>query len=235
MWRLNGAVLALLSIGAHILKKCIQYKYFKEYGHPSISINNTTTGGGAGTTTELTPLLPDSVIRDTTIENFLDEIAREKPIRFTSQQLEGYTQRRSAELGAGGFGAVYKGMLPNGLDIAVKVLHEHMDDEVTEQQFMAELGTLWRTNHANLIRLIGYCFDASERALVYELMVNGSLDKYLFDRRRRVVGPAALLAIAGGVARGLRYLHEECQKKIIHYDHSFKSPAIAAAIGYSPL
>jgi interleukin-1 receptor-associated kinase 1 len=216
------------------LNKCIQYKYFKEYGHPSISINNTT-GGGAATTTKLTPLLPDSVIRDTTIENFLDEIAREKPIRFTSQQLEGYTQRRSAELGAGGFGAVYKGMLPNGLDIAVKVLHEHMDDEVTEQQFMAELGTLWRTNHANLIRLIGYCFDASERALVYELMVNGSLDKYLFDRRRRVVGPAALLAIAGGVARGLRYLHEECQKKIIHYDHSFKSPAIAAAIGYSPL
>ncbi|XP_062188754.1 G-type lectin S-receptor-like serine/threonine-protein kinase At1g34300 isoform X2 [Phragmites australis] len=166
---------------------------------------------------ELTPQLPDSLIRNTTIENFLKEIASEKAIRFTAQQLAGYTQHRSAELGAGGFGAVYKGMLPNGLDIAVKVLHEHMDNEVTEQQFMAEVGALWRTNHVNLIRLIGYCFDDGMRALVYEFMAKRSLDKYLFDRRH-AAGPPALLAVAVGVARGLRYLHKECQKKIIHYD-----------------
>jgi hypothetical protein len=57
-------------------------------------------------------------------------------------------------------------MLPNGLNVAVKVLHEHMNEEVTEQQFMAEVGTLWRTNHANLMRLIGFCYDAGLHALV---------------------------------------------------------------------
>jgi serine/threonine protein kinase len=119
----------------------------------------------------------------------------------------------SAEPGAGGFGAVYKGMLPNGLDIAVKVLHEKNVNEATEQQFMAEVGTLWRINHANLIRLIGYCYDGgSMQALVYEFMPNGSLERYLFDRRL-MVGSSELLAIAVGVARGLRYLHEECQKR----------------------
>jgi len=209
------AVILIVSLVATVLVVYFIYRCFRKNGFPSIDVKTTTTGEAA---TEQRPALPDSMIRNTTIDNFLNEIAREKPIRFTAQQLDGYTQNKSAELGAGSFGAVYKGMLPNGLDIAVKVLHDHMDDEVTEQQFMAEVGTLWRTNHANLIRLIGYCFDADERALVYELMANRSLDKYLFDRRHRVVGPAALLVIAGGVARGLRYLHEECQKKIIHYD-----------------
>jgi len=209
------AVISIVSLVAIVLVVYLIYRCCRKHGLPSINVKTTTTGEAA---TEQRPALPDSMIRNTTIDNFLNEIAREKPIRFTAQQLDGYTQNKSAELGAGSFGAVYKGMLPNGLDIAVKVLHDHMDDEVTEQQFMAEVGTLWRTNHANLIRLIGYCFDADERALVYEFMANLSLDKYLFDRRHRVVGPTALLAIAGGVARGLRYLHEECQKKIIHYD-----------------
>ncbi|CAL5078246.1 unnamed protein product [Urochloa decumbens] len=192
------------------------YRCLKDHGLPSINVK-TTGGRGGADAAELTPLLPDSIIRNTTIDNFLNEIAREKPIQFTSEQLDRYTQHRSAELGSGGYGAVYKGMLPNGLDIAVKVLHEHMGSEVTEQQFMAEVGTLWRTNHANLIRLIGFCFDAGMQALVYEFMAKRSLDKYLFDPRH-TVGPVELLSIAVGVARGLRYLHEECQKKIIHYD-----------------
>ncbi|KAJ1287698.1 hypothetical protein BS78_02G030800 [Paspalum vaginatum] len=210
-----NAALSVLSVGATFVMVYLVYKCIKEKGLPSINVKNT--GHGMAAELAAAPLLPDSTIRNTTIENFLEEIAREKPIRFTSLQLEGYTQRRSAELGAGGFGAVYKGMLPNGLDVAVKVLDEGKGDEVTEQQFMSELGTLWRTNHANLVRLIGYCFDGGMRALVYEFMAKRSLDKYLFDRRH-AVGPSALLAIAAGVARGLRYLHEECQRKIIHYD-----------------
>jgi hypothetical protein len=186
------------------------YKCLKEHGLRSINIK--TTGAPAGLSSRRWYRL-DSTIRGATIENFLNEITREKHIRFTSQQLNGYTQHMSAEPGAGRFGAVYKGMLPNGLDIAVKVLHEKNVNEATEQQFMAEVGTLWRINHANHIRLIGYCYDGgSMQALVYEFMPNGSLERYLFDRRL-MVGSSELLAIAVGVARGLRYLHEECQKR----------------------
>nr|CAB3455659.1 unnamed protein product [Digitaria exilis] len=207
--------------GATVAVVYLVYRCLNDHGLPSINIKTTAgvrRGGAAAGTAELTPLLPDSAIRGTTIEKFLNEIAREKPIQFTSEQLDRYTQQRSAELGAGGYGVVYKGMLPNGLDIAVKFLHDHMGTDATEQQFMVEMGSLWRTNHANLI-LIGFCFDSgSHRTLVYEFMAKTSLDKYLFDRSHRVSSPSTLLAIATGVARGLRYLHEECQKKIIHYD-----------------
>jgi hypothetical protein len=209
------AAVSLLYVGSIFLAIYLVYRYLSEHGLPSIIKIKNSNGSGAAA--ELTPLLPDSVIQSTTIEDFLNEIANEKPIPFTARQLKRYTQDMSARLGAGGFGVVYKGMLPNCLNVAVKVLRDDMSDEVSEQQFMAEVGTLWRTNHANLIRLIGFCSDAGLRALVYEFMPKGSLDRFLFDRRR-AVGPDELLAVAVGVARGLRYLHDECQKKIIHYD-----------------
>ncbi|KAI4981869.1 hypothetical protein ZWY2020_022361 [Hordeum vulgare] len=82
---------------------------------------------------------------------------------------------------------------------------------------MAEVGTIGRTHHINLVRLFGFCYDTGVRALVYEYMEHGALDSYLFDRSRNV-GFHTMRAIAVGVARGLRYLHEECQQKIVHYD-----------------
>uniref|UniRef100_A0A453AP74 Protein kinase domain-containing protein n=1 Tax=Aegilops tauschii subsp. strangulata TaxID=200361 RepID=A0A453AP74_AEGTS len=110
--------------------------------------------------TGLYAVVPDSQIRDTTVERFLKEIAGEKPIRFTPQQLSGFTNNYSARLGAGGFGAVYKGMLPNGLTVAVKRLHPGQDDRTSQEQFMAEVGTIGRTHHINLVRLFGFCYDA---------------------------------------------------------------------------
>ncbi|XBI95264.1 hypothetical protein VPH35_031768 [Triticum aestivum] len=155
-------------------------------------------------------------MRHATIERFFAEMANEKPIRFTPGQLQGYTSNYSSRLGAGGFGTVYKGALPNGLAVAVKVLHgDH--NQRSEEHFMAEMGTIGRTHHINLVRLFGFCFDASVRALVYEFMQHGALDAYLFNRAAGV-GLATVAAITTGVARGLRYLHEECHQKIIHYD-----------------
>ncbi|XP_037482454.1 rust resistance kinase Lr10-like [Triticum dicoccoides] len=161
-------------------------------------------------------VVPDHVMRHATIERFFAEMANEKPIRFTPGQLQGYTSNYSSRLGAGGFGTVYKGALPNGLAVAVKVLHgDH--NQRSEEHFMAEMGTIGRTHHINLVRLFGFCFDASVRALVYEFMQHGALDAYLFNRAAGV-GLATVAAITTGVARGLRYLHEECHQKIIHYD-----------------
>ncbi|XP_052161568.1 G-type lectin S-receptor-like serine/threonine-protein kinase At1g34300 [Oryza glaberrima] len=162
-------------------------------------------------------VVPDAAMRSATVERFLWEMAHEKPIRFSPRQLAGFTRGYSARLGAGGFGTVYGGALPNGLAVAVKVLRGGMDRRRSEEQFMAEVGTIGRTHHINLVRLFGFCFDAAVRALVYEYMGNGALDAYLFDRSRDV-GVPARRAIAVGVARGLRYLHEECEHKIVHYD-----------------
>lgn len=162
-------------------------------------------------------VVSDQQIRHATIEKFLSEIRHEKPFRFTSQQLAGFTGNYTTRLGAGGFGTVYKGVLPNGLAVAVKVFDRSLTQRSQEEQFMAEVGTIGRTYHVNLVRLFGFCFDDVARALVYEYMGNGALDAYLLGRGRGA-GLPALRDIAAGVARGIRYLHEECQQKIVHYD-----------------
>ncbi|XP_066382077.1 rust resistance kinase Lr10-like [Miscanthus floridulus] len=163
-------------------------------------------------------VVSDQQIRHATIEKFLLEIRHEKPFRFTSLQLAGFTGNYTTRLGAGGFGTVYKGVLPNGLPVAVKVFDRSLAQRSQEEQFMAEVGTIGRTYHVNLVRLFGFCFDNVVRALVYEYMDNGALDAYLLGGRGRGVGLPALRDIAVGVARGIRYLHEECQQKIVHYD-----------------
>ncbi|XP_064944016.1 rust resistance kinase Lr10-like isoform X2 [Musa acuminata AAA Group] len=150
------------------------------------------------------------------IERFLDDMMRDKPMRFTAQDLERFTQNYDQKLGFGGFGVVYKGRFPNGVPVAVKVLKAAMNKRA-EEQFMAEVGTIGRTNHINLVKLYGFCFDRSIKALVYEYMENGSLDRFLFDENHRIPW-GKLQEIALGTAKGIRYLHEECQQKIVHYD-----------------
>ncbi|KAA8535651.1 hypothetical protein F0562_030654 [Nyssa sinensis] len=147
---------------------------------------------------------------------FLDDMEREKPIRFTSQQLKIATNNFRNLLGSGGFGSVYKGDFSNGTTVAVKVLNGTSDKRI-EEQFMAEVSTIGRIHHFNLVRLYGFCFDKCLRALVYEYMENGSLDKYLF-RENKILGFEKLYEIAVGTARGIAYLHEECRQRIIHYD-----------------
>ncbi|KAF3452773.1 hypothetical protein FNV43_RR03206 [Rhamnella rubrinervis] len=150
------------------------------------------------------------------MDKFLNDMEREKPIRFTSQQLRNATDNFTNLLGSGGFGAVYKGVFNNGTIVAAKVLYGNSSKRI-EEQFMAEVSTIGRLHHFNLVRLYGFCFESSLRALVYEYMVNGSLDKYLF-RENKILGFEKLHEIAVGTARGIAYLHEECQHRIVHYD-----------------
>ncbi|PRQ37316.1 putative protein kinase RLK-Pelle-RLCK-Os family [Rosa chinensis] len=107
-----------------------------------------------------------------TMDKFLNDMEREKPIRFTSQQLRIATDNFTNLLGSGGFGAVYKGIFSNGTLVAVKVLNGTSDKRI-EEQFMAE---------------------------------------------HLIVGFEKLHDIAVGTARGIAYLHEECQQRIVHYD-----------------
>ena len=123
---------------------------------------------------------PDSQFLTLTMGEFLKGIEREKPIRFMSQELRSATDNYSNLLGSGGFGAVYKGSLSDGTIVAVKVLHGASDKRI-EEQFMAEVSTIGRIHHFNLVQLHVFCFERDMRALVYEHMVNGSLDQYLFN------------------------------------------------------
>ncbi|KAK8550108.1 hypothetical protein V6N13_118640 [Hibiscus sabdariffa] len=159
---------------------------------------------------------PDPQFLTLTMDRFLNDMEREKPIRFTSQQLRIATDNFTNLLGSGGFGAVYKGIFSNGTMVAVKVLYGTSDKRI-EEQFMAEVGTIGRVHHFNLVRLYGFCFERNLRALVYEYMKNGSLDRFLFGQDKKL-GFQQLQDIAVGTAKGIAYLHEECQQRIIHYD-----------------
>ncbi|CAD6221326.1 unnamed protein product [Miscanthus lutarioriparius] len=154
-------------------------------------------------------------MRHATVEKFLWEMRRGKRFRFTTRQIAAFTRNYSTRLG---FGTVFKGTLPNGLAVAVKVFHASLDQKTEVAQFMAEVGTIGRTHHVNLVRLFGFCFDDAMRALVYEYMEHGAQDAYLAGQGHDVIGLPALRDITVGVARGIRYLHEECQQKIVHYD-----------------
>ncbi|PWA85804.1 protein kinase-like domain, Concanavalin A-like lectin/glucanase domain protein [Artemisia annua] len=101
---------------------------------------------------------------------------------------------------------------------AVKVL-KGASDKIIEEQFIAEVSTMGRTHHYNLVRLYGFCFESSLIALVYEYMVNGSLDNHLFkSKKRAILGFEKLHEIAVGTANGISYLHEQCSQRIVHYD-----------------
>ncbi|XP_058113721.1 rust resistance kinase Lr10-like [Magnolia sinica] len=161
-------------------------------------------------------VIPDSKLKMAMMEEFIDGIAREKLIRFSRHQLANFTRNYTTRLGSGGYGVVYKGEFPNGVQIAVKVLNGRLN-EVVEEQFMAEVGTIGRTHHINLVKLHGFCFDAAKIALVYEYMGKGSVDKLLFNKDRPI-GLDVLHKIAVGTAKGIAYIHEGCKPRIIHYD-----------------
>ncbi|KAK3029759.1 hypothetical protein RJ639_038036 [Escallonia herrerae] len=141
----------------------------------------------------------------TTMEGVYQDLAREKPVRFTAQQICSFTNNYSTTLGSGGFGVIYKGQFPNGVKIAVKVLKRSLD-RTAKEQFMAESGTIGRTYHINLVRLYGFSYDSLMSALVYEYLENGSLDKYLFNDTQSIEWEKQH-KIAIGMAKGIAYLH----------------------------
>lgn len=146
----------------------------------------------------------------------------EKPLRkLTFAHLLEATNGFSAEslIGSGGFGEVYKAKLKDGCVVAIKKLIR-----VTSQgdrEFMAEMETIGKIKHRNLVQLMGYCKIGEERLLVYEYMKWGSLEAVLHDRAKgggSKLDWAARKKIAIGSARGLAFLHHSCIPHIIHRD-----------------
>ncbi|XP_071692111.1 protein NSP-INTERACTING KINASE 3-like isoform X2 [Rutidosis leptorrhynchoides] len=141
--------------------------------------------------------------------------------RYTFKELRAATDHFNAKniLGKGGYGIVYKGMLNDGTIVAVKRLKDS-NTFGGEIQFQTEVETISLAVHRNLLRLLGFCSTENERLLVYPFMPNGSVASRLKDniRGRPVLDWMRRKSIALGTARGLLYLHEQCDPKIIHRD-----------------
>ncbi|XP_038894042.1 LEAF RUST 10 DISEASE-RESISTANCE LOCUS RECEPTOR-LIKE PROTEIN KINASE-like 2.1 isoform X2 [Benincasa hispida] len=124
------------------------------------------------------------------------------------------------KLGQGGFSTVYKGSLPSGCDVAVKLLKQSRQEN--GQDFINEVVSIAKTSHINIVTLLGLCYEQNKRALVYEYMPKGSLDKYISHNRLQEndmkLDCNTLYSIVIGVARGLEYLHCGCNTRILHFD-----------------
>ncbi|KAH0461306.1 hypothetical protein IEQ34_008881 [Dendrobium chrysotoxum] len=136
---------------------------------------------------------------------------------FTYKELSSATRGFSEKLGHGGFGAVFRGSLPDSTPVAVKRLERPGGGG--DREFCAEVRTIGSVQHVNLVRLRGFCIEDPHRLLVYDYMPNGPLSAYLGrgSKRPRLSWPASF-RVAVGTARGVAYLHEECHDCIIHCD-----------------
>ncbi|CAI9116629.1 OLC1v1017828C3 [Oldenlandia corymbosa var. corymbosa] len=141
------------------------------------------------------------------------------PREFLYEELvevtEGFSHKNL--VAEGGFGLVYKGVLRDGLVVAIKQL-KYLRSQ-GDADFCREVRVLSCAQHRNVVPLIGFCFDQHKRFLVYEYICNGSLDLHLHGSKDRPLEWDLRLKIAIGTARGLRYLHEDCRVGcIIHRD-----------------
>uniref|UniRef100_A0A7N2L117 non-specific serine/threonine protein kinase n=1 Tax=Quercus lobata TaxID=97700 RepID=A0A7N2L117_QUELO len=138
---------------------------------------------------------------------------------FSLADIEAATNKFSFEnkLGEGGYGPVYKGVLPNRKEIAVKKLSKTSTQGFEE--FKTEVMLTAKLQHVNLVRVLGFCIESDEKMLIYEYMPNKSLDYYLFDPiRRNILDWKKRIDIIDGITQGLLYLQEYSRMIIIHRD-----------------
>uniref|UniRef100_J3N4D4 non-specific serine/threonine protein kinase n=2 Tax=Oryza brachyantha TaxID=4533 RepID=J3N4D4_ORYBR len=140
--------------------------------------------------------------------------------RYSRRELEEATNGFAAGnvLGEGGYGVVYKGVLRDNTAVAIKNLHNNRGQ--AEKDFRVEVATIGRVRHKNLVSLLGYCSEGACRMLVYEYMENSNLDKWLHhgDDEISPLTWDIRMHILLGTARGLAYLHEGLEPKIVHRD-----------------
>ncbi|XP_010674313.3 LOW QUALITY PROTEIN: LEAF RUST 10 DISEASE-RESISTANCE LOCUS RECEPTOR-LIKE PROTEIN KINASE-like 2.5 [Beta vulgaris subsp. vulgaris] len=170
------------------------------------------------TTNKFSNLLNMRTMRDQEdVATFLKSYGSLAPKRYTYANIKKMTNFFKDKLGEGGYGTVYKGKLHDGRFVAVKKLKILEGDG---KDFINEvLSISMRTNHVNVVTLLGFCFEGNKRALIFEFLPNGSLEKFICGRQ---IGPSLqweiVFDIAIGIAKGLDYLHRGCNTRILHFD-----------------
>ncbi|KAK0601490.1 hypothetical protein LWI29_024770 [Acer saccharum] len=138
------------------------------------------------------------------VEKFLEDYKTHNPTRYTYRDIKKITGKFKHKLGQGGYGSVYKGKLSNGIPVAVKIL-EH--SKANGEDFINEVAIISRIHHFNVVRLLGFCSEGTRRAIIYEFMLNGSLEKVIFSKmhesNHRLLSWEKLRKIAFGVACGI--------------------------------
>ncbi|PRQ53417.1 putative glycerophosphodiester phosphodiesterase, protein kinase RLK-Pelle-LRK10L-2 family [Rosa chinensis] len=153
------------------------------------------------------------------IEEFIRNNGSLTPQRYSYSKVKKMTNAFRDEIGKGGYGTVYKGVLPDGLVVAVKMLRASKGNG---EEFINEVASIGRTSHVNIVTLLGFCYERDKRALIYEYMPNGSLDNFIHKQGSVNANCRlewkTLSEIAVGIARGLEYLHRGCNTRILHFD-----------------
>ncbi|KAK4588158.1 hypothetical protein RGQ29_019235 [Quercus rubra] len=147
------------------------------------------------------------------------EIPDVESLQFDMDTIEAATNKFSDDnkIGEGGFGAVYKGTFPNGEQIAVKRLSVRSGQGAVE--FKNEVVLVFKLQHRNLVRLLGFCLEGEDKLLIYEYVPNKSLDHFLFEPAKQgELNWSKRYKIIEGIVREILYLHEDSRIRIIHHD-----------------
>ncbi|KAI8571404.1 hypothetical protein RHMOL_Rhmol01G0117500 [Rhododendron molle] len=150
------------------------------------------------------------------IERFLENYRALKPARYSYADIKKITNQFKDKVGQGGYGTVYRGQLSNDVHVAVKILN---NTKGNGEDFINEVGIIGKIHHVNVVRFVGYCADGFRRALIYEFLPNGSLEKFASSHHdKHLLGWKKLLEITLGIAKGIEYLHQGCDQQILHFD-----------------
>ncbi|KAG9446804.1 hypothetical protein H6P81_012932 [Aristolochia fimbriata] len=227
---LSSFILVLMSIGAAlILSKCKKLGRTSNVVGPAVPSSIGKRSGGRSILSSSDAGSSTSLSLVSTVATCILSVKT-----FSLAELEKATDKFSSReiLGEGGFGRVYHGIMEDGSEVAVKLLlREHQNGD---REFIAEIEMLSRLHHRNLVKLIGICIEERARCLVYELVRNGSVESHLHgvDKSKGPLDWDARMKIALGAARGLAYLHEDSNPRVIHRD--FKASNILLEEDFTP-
>ncbi|XP_062218853.1 LRR receptor kinase SERK2-like isoform X2 [Phragmites australis] len=219
-----------LNCGSNFPHSCASSVSYQSGSHSSkIGLILGTVGGVIGLLIVIALFLICNARRKSHLKEVFVDVADENDRRIAFGQIKRFAWRELKTatndfnernvLGQGGFGKVYKGVLPDGTKIAVKRLTD-CESPGGEAAFLREVELISVAVHRNLLRLIGFCTTQTERLLVYPFMQNLSLAYRLRDFKpgEPILDWPTRKWVAMGTARGLEYLHEHCNPKIIHRD-----------------
>uniref|UniRef100_A0A0E0QQ98 Protein kinase domain-containing protein n=1 Tax=Oryza rufipogon TaxID=4529 RepID=A0A0E0QQ98_ORYRU len=196
-----SVVIPVMAIGALVLA----YFIWRQKKNPKVS-------------STYPPREPNLEITPTSRNDIGDALQKVENRRFTYKELEKLTNKFEKLIGQGGFGLVYYGRLEDGTEVAIKMRSESSSHGL--DQFFAEVQSLTKVHHRNLVSLVGYCREKDHLSLVYEYMARGSLYDHLRGNKdvHETLNWRTRLRVAVEAAQGLDYLHKGCSLPIIHRD-----------------